>query len=115
MEIIHQLLVFLHLLGFGMLVGTYMLQQRAGAQAPLNKGWLHGSGVMLITGVLMMGLDPVLGTDLDHMRLGIKLVVLLVLGGFAIAFLRKPSTPKWLNPTLGAFVVLNLGIALLWP
>lgn len=115
MEFLRLLLVFLHLLGMGLLVGTFLLQMKAGAGAPVNKGWLHGSGLQLITGLGLMGIDPALDdVEYDPIKIGVKLVVLLVIGGLAVAFLRKPAAPPWLGPTLGGLVVLNVGLAVFW-
>ncbi|MGH3516690.1 MAG: hypothetical protein ACRDQ7_04620 [Haloechinothrix sp.] len=61
-----------------------------------------------------MGIEPALpDVDYDHMKLGIKLLVLLVIGGIAIAFLRKPA-PTWFARTLGGLVVCNVGLAVFW-
>ncbi len=115
MEVLRLLLVFLHVLGMAMLIGMFMLQLKAGADAPLSKGWLHGLGLQLVTGLALMGIDPALDeVDYNHMKLGIKLLVLLVIGGFAFAFLRKPVAPRWLNPTLGGLVVVNIALAVFW-
>jgi hypothetical protein len=115
MEFLRLLLVFLHLLGMGMLVGTFLLQLRAGADVPLNKGWLHGSGLQLLTGLALMGLDPALDSvHYNPAKIGIKLLVLLVIGALAIVFLRKPTAPAWLNPLLGGLVVFNVGLAVFW-
>lgn len=114
MEFLRLLLVFLHLLGMALLIGTFMLQAKAGREAPVNKGWLHGSGLQLITGLALTGIAPAMDKDLDYVKIGIKLVVLLVIGGLALAFLRKPAAPSWLNPALGALVVINTGLAVFW-
>lgn len=116
MEFLRLVLVFLHLLGMAMLVGMFMLQLRAGQGAALNKGWLHGGGLQLITGLALMGVEPALDdVDYNHMKLGIKILVLLVILGLAGAFVRKPAAPKWLPFTLGGLVVLNVGLAVFWP
>lgn len=115
MEFLRLLLVFLHLLGMALLIGTFMLQAKAGPEAPVNKGWLHGTGLQLLTGLILMGLDP-LNDEVSYnpIKIGIKLLVLVVIGALAIAFLRKPAAPRWLNPTLGALVVVNVGLAVFW-
>jgi hypothetical protein len=42
-------------------------------------------------------------------------VVLLIIVGLSATFvLRKLPAPKWLNPTLGGLVVLNVGLAVFW-
>ncbi|MQA61532.1 MAG: hypothetical protein GEU86_08550 [Actinophytocola sp.] len=115
MEFLRLLLVFLHLLGMAMLIGVFMLQLKAGKDAPVNKGWLHGGGLQLITGLALMAIEPALDdVDYNHMKLGIKLVVLVVILGLAGGFLRKPAAPNWLNPVLGGLVVLNVGLAVFW-
>ena len=115
MEILRLVLVFLHLLGMAMLIGTFMLQAKAGREAPVNKGWLHGSGLQLITGLALMGIDPALDTvEYNPIKIGVKIAVLLVIGGLALAFLRKPAAPTWLNPALGGLVVVNVALAVFW-
>lgn len=115
MEFVRLVLVFLHLLGMAMLIGTFMLQAKAGKQAPLNKGWLHGVGLQLLTGLILMGLDPANDeVEYNPVKIGVKLVVLVVIGGLAFANLRKPAAPTWLNPTLGGLVVVNVGLAVFW-
>ncbi|MBP2322701.1 hypothetical protein JOF56_003086 [Kibdelosporangium banguiense] len=114
MEFVRHLLVFLHLLGMAMLIGTLMLQLKAGQDAPLNKGWLHGAGLQLVTGLALMLLAPLTDQDYNHMKLGIKLLVLVVIGVFSVLYVTKDKAPKWLPPTLGGLVVLNVGLAVFW-
>ncbi len=114
MEFVRLLLVFLHLLGMGMLVAMFFLQMRAGAGAALNKGWLHGAGLQLVTGLALVGLSPLTDEEYDHVKIGVKLLVLVVIGGLAIAYARKPAAPTWLPRALAGLVVLNVGVAVFW-
>jgi hypothetical protein len=113
-EFVRLLLVFLHLLGMAVLVGTFLLQRRAPAGGAPNAGWLHGAGLQLVTGVALQLLSPLTDADYNHMKLGIKLLVLVVIGGLALGFTLKKTSPSWLNPTLGGLVVLNVGLAVFW-
>jgi uncharacterized membrane protein SirB2 len=113
-EFVRHLLVFLHLLGMALLIGTLMLQLKAGKDAPLNKGWLHGSGLQLVTGIALMLLAPLTNQDYNQIKLGIKLLVLVVIGVLAVLHVSKERTPNWLAPTLGGLVVLNVGLAVFW-
>ena len=79
MEFVRLLLVFLHLLGMGMLIAMFFVQRRTDADAPLNKGWLHGSALQLLTGVALMGLAPLIDQDYDNIKIGVKLLVLVVI------------------------------------
>ena len=114
MEFVRLLLVFLHLLGMGMLVAMFFLQMRAGAGAPLNQGWLHGAGLQLLTGLALVGLSPLTDKDYDHFKVGVKLLVLVVIGVLAFAYVRKPAAPAWLPRALAGLVVLNVGVAVFW-
>ena len=114
MEFVRHLLVFLHLLGMAMLIGTFMLQLKAGRDAPVNKGWLHGVGLLLITGVALMVQAPLTHQDYNHIKLGIKILVLLVIGVLAVLYVTKDRGPRWLAPVLGGLVVLNVGLAVFW-
>ncbi|MFC5290585.1 hypothetical protein ACFPM7_26320 [Actinokineospora guangxiensis] len=113
MEFVRLLLVFLHLLGMGLLVGTFLVQMRA-SDGTLNKGWLHGAGLQLLTGLALMGLAPLTDAEYSHVKLGIKLVVVVAIAGIAFAFARKTPLPKWVGPALGGLVVLNVGLAVFW-
>ncbi|GGP59219.1 hypothetical protein [Saccharothrix coeruleofusca] len=114
MEFVRLLLVFLHLLGMGMLVAMFFVQRRAGADAPLNKGWLHGSALQLLTGVALVGLAPLTDKDYDHFKIGLKLLVLVVIAGLAAANVNKPRAASWLAPTMAGLVVLNTAVAVFW-
>ncbi|MGQ0838280.1 hypothetical protein [Actinokineospora sp.] len=111
MEFVRLLLVFLHLLGMGVLVGTFLVQLKS---AEVSKGWLHGAGLQLVTGLALMSLAPLTDAEYNHVKLGIKLMVLVVIGGLAVGFTAKRTNPKWLTPTLGGLVVLNVGLAVFW-
>ncbi|QFZ23331.1 hypothetical protein [Saccharothrix syringae] len=114
MEFVRLLLVFLHLLGMGMLIAMFFVQRRAGADAPLNKGWLHGSALQLLTGVALVGLAPLTDQDYDHVKIGVKTLVLVAIAALVAVNLNKPKPATWLTPALAGLVVLNVGIAVFW-
>jgi hypothetical protein len=114
-EFLRLLLLFLHLLGMAILVGMFLLSRRAPAGAPLNVGWVHGAALQLVTGLALQLLAPLTDADYDHVKLGIKLLVLLVIGGLAVVYvLRRVAAPRWLPPTLAGLVVVNVGLAVFW-
>lgn len=115
MEFVRLLLVFLHLLGMALLVGMFLVQRRAPADAPLNQGWLHIAALQLITGLALQLLAPATDQDYNGMKLGIKTLVLLVIGALALVYvIRRVAAPKWLPATLVGLVVVNVGIAVFW-
>ena len=115
MEFVRLLLLFLHLLGMATLVGVFLLSLRAPAGAPLNVGWIHGAALQLITGLALQLLAPLTHADYNNAKLGIKLLVLVVIGGLALVYvIRRVPAPRWLNPALAGLVVLNVGLAVFW-
>lgn len=113
MEFVRLSLVFLHLLGMGMLFGMVFVQLKEGANGAVNKGWLHGAALQLVTGMALMLLAPVTDADYNHMKLGIKILVLVAIAGIAL-FKINSAAPRWFTPTLGGLVALNVGLAVFW-
>lgn len=115
MEFVRLLLVFLHLLGMGMLVAMIMLQARAGKDAPVNKGWLHGAALQLLTGIALVGIDPLVDSvEYDHVKIGVKLLVVVAIAAVVAINVNKPKAPSWLLPTAASLDVLNIGVAVFW-
>lgn len=114
MEFVRQVLVFLHLLGMAMLVAAFLLQRRAGMTGPLNKAFEHAAGLQLITGLALVGLTEASDRDVNHIKIGVKLLVVLVILVLALVYRKKQSVPAWLAPTLGGLTVLNVGVAVFW-
>jgi hypothetical protein len=114
MSFVRDLLVFLHLLGMATLVGVFLVQLRAGPGAALNKGWLHGGALQLVTGVTLQLIGPATDAGYNNAKLGIKLLVLLIIGGLVAFFMIRRANPRWLPFTLVGLVVVNVGLAVFW-
>jgi hypothetical protein len=116
MEFLRLVLLFLHLLGLGLLLGSFLVQRRVAPTGPLSAGWLHGSLLQLLTGVGLAGVDQALGGEHapDNAKLAVKLVVLLVILGLIVVARRRDTLPAWVSPALAGLVVLNAGVAVFW-
>ncbi len=112
MDFLYSLLVFLHLLGMAGIVSGFLMQlMTESAKAP--KSILHSSLLQLVTGLLLvavaeMGGDP----EVNHFKIGVKLLVAIGVTVVALLDVRKPTTG--LAATAGALTVLNVGIAVFW-
>lgn len=106
--------MFLHLLGMATLVGAFLVQLRAGPGAKLNAGFLHGAGLQLVTGLALQLLAPLTDQEYNDAKLGIKLLVLVILGGLAIFYTLRRANPRWLPFTLVGLTVVNVGLAVFW-
>jgi hypothetical protein len=79
----------------------------------LNPGVLHAGLTALIAGVVMVGLHNSVKPDeeLNHTKVGIKLVVLIVILALGYKNVKKPVLPKNVWLTMSGLTVLNIVIA----
>lgn len=120
MPVLLHILLFFHLLGMATLIGAFFLQWRGPAKDALSNAWLIGAGVQAVTGLAMVGvidgahIDGGLGTA-GHIKIGVKLVVLVVIGLLAVLGRNRPGQVRPLGATMGALTVINVAIAVFWP
>jgi hypothetical protein len=121
MDILRQILDFLHLVGFAALFGGLFVQLRADARA-VNNAMFHGILTQVVTGFLLVGLlesgrildaggEPV---EVDNIKIGVKLLVAVVIAVLVIANRKKPSLPDGLYFGLFGLTVLNVAVAVFW-
>ncbi|MCJ1706618.1 Fe-S protein [Microbacterium sp. VKM Ac-2923] len=116
METLRNVVVLVHLVGFAVLFGAWVVEAvaRRVHVTPLMNNAL---GISLLTGLILSapwGLDH----DLNYAKVGIKLVVLLVIGALlGIGSARQKRTGS-LSPALfwpvGILTLLNAGLAVIW-
>ena len=102
----------IHLLSvIGILV--LLLLQWNKSPRKLNPGVLHAGLTALIAGVVMVGLHNSVEPDepLNHTKVGIKLVVLVVILALGYKNVKKPELPKNVWLTMTGLTVLNIIIA----
>ena len=86
MNIVYNVMVFLHIVGAAMIVGIWIGQMKKPSVHPRQ---FDGAALQLLTGVAMMGLIPALDMDANYAKLGIKLVIALVVAVLAFIGSRK--------------------------
>lgn len=115
MEILRHVVVLVHLTGFAILFGAWVVE--AVGQRRVTRLMTWG---MLIAAVAGVALAAPWGIDypLNYTKLGVKLVVLLAIGallGIGTARQRKtgavPPVMFWL---VGILTILNAALAVLW-
>jgi len=79
----------------------------------LNPGVLHAGLTALIAGIVMVGLHNSVKPDepLNHTKVGIKLVVLIVILALGYKNVKKPELPKNVWLTMFGLTVFNIVIA----
>ena len=102
----------IHLLSvIGILV--LLLLQWNKSPRKLNPGVLHAGLAALIAGVVMVGLHESVKPDeeLNHTKIGIKFLVLVVILALGYKNVKKPELPKNVWLAMIGLTVLNIVIA----
>ncbi|MFF2493150.1 Fe-S protein [Agromyces sp. NPDC058064] len=116
METLRHIVVFVHLIGFAVLFGAWVVEavnRRYQVTRLMNYG-------LLIAGLAGLALAAPWGIeyDLNYMKIGIKLVVLIAIGallGIGSARQRKNGTvPPAIFWSIGILTALNAAIAVIW-
>jgi FtsH-binding integral membrane protein len=113
MELLREILLFLHFIGLAALFGGLFVQVKANPRV-VNNAMLHGILTQLVTGLLLVGVLEGMDKDVDNAKIGVKLVVALVIGVLVFLNRRKSALPNGLYLTLMGLTVLNIGVAVFW-
>ncbi|TCI98749.1 hypothetical protein [Aeromicrobium sp. IC_218] len=121
METLYELIVVLHLVSWAIVIGGWLTHMRTRVVVP---GMFHGAASALLTGIVLLGLwestdaRPYDG-DPNHVKLGVKLVIALVVT--VLAFVgQKQAKQAGAQPSaglfhaVGALALVNVFIAVLW-
>lgn len=115
MDLLHSLALFLHILGAAALVGGWLATFRQ----PTVLSWqLYGAWIQLLTGVALVGLLESNDADVNHMKIGIKLVILVAVLVAAIIGRRKVAKGEAVSTGLahavGGLALVNIALAVFW-
>ncbi|MCX6501929.1 MAG: Fe-S protein [Microbacterium sp.] len=116
MEILRHIVVLVHLIGFAVLFGAWLVEA-VGRRIRVTRLMTVGMVIAAVAG-LTLAAPWGIEYDLNYVKLGIKLVVLLVIGALlGIGSARQKRTGT-LAPALfwsiGALTLVNAGIAVIW-
>jgi len=120
-DFLFSLLVFVHFIGWAMVLGGYFASIRS---AGLYRGVFHGAATAAVAGVAMLGLVEAGTVDFDGdvNKLRVKLLVAVVIAVLAFFARRQgakadngtgPVTPA-LKHAVGGLTILNVIIAVFW-
>jgi hypothetical protein len=112
MSAINMVMYVIHLLSvIGILV--LLLLQWNKSPRKLNPGVLHAGLTALIAGVVMVGLHESVKPDeeLNHTKVGIKFLVLIVILALGYKNVKKPELPKNVWLAMIGLTIFNIAIA----
>lgn len=113
MDFLYTLLVILHFVGLASLLGGFLVQMKAVAKGKgvIHAAMVHGALTQLVTGLLMVGLAEMGDGDVNHMKIGIKLAVLIVITVLVFVYRKRTAVPAWVLWAVGALTLTNVVIA----
>ncbi|MDT0457610.1 hypothetical protein RM550_18010 [Streptomyces sp. DSM 41527] len=116
MDVVINLFVGLHIIGIASLLGGFLTQMKAmgAGTARFVPVMLHGALTMLVTGIVLVGLNQAEDHSLNTVKLAIKMAVLVVILGLVYVKRDDEKIAPPLFGTVGALTVANIFIAVLW-
>lgn len=113
MDLARDVLVFLHFIGLGAVFGGLFVQLRSTPRV-VNAAVLHGILTQVATGLALVGLAEADDADVDHAKIGVKLVVALVILGLALVNRKKAELTNGVFFALLGLTTLNIAVAVFW-
>lgn len=116
MEILKNVVLALHIIGVASLLGGVLVQMRSlrTGTGKVIPAILHGAWTMLVTGLILIGLQYPLGHEVNNAKIAVKLAVLVVILVVALVNRKREKVARWVLPVLGGLTVANILIATVW-
>ncbi|MFD8674892.1 hypothetical protein ACFV1A_17590 [Streptomyces seoulensis] len=116
MTVLIHVFVALHIIGIAALLGGFLTQLKAMGRgtARFVPAMLHGAITMLVTGVVLVGLNQADGHHVNNIKIGIKLALLIVILGLVYVKRDEETVDKGMFGLVGALTTANIFIAVLW-
>lgn len=116
MDVLINVFVGLHIVGIAALLGGFFTQMKAmgRGEARIAPGMLHGALTMLVTGLALVGLNQADDHEVNNVKIGVKLVILVAI--LALTYVKRDDekVPAPLFGAIGGLTLVNIFIAVLW-
>jgi hypothetical protein len=117
MDVLRIILLILHFVGLASLLGGFLVQMKAigRGEGRVIPAMLHGALTQLVTGLLLM-LTIQLGDlgDLNNVKMGVKLLVVIVITVLVFVYRKPNPAPSWVLWAIGGLTFVNVVIAVAW-
>lgn len=114
MTFVHGIILLFHFIGFAAVFGGAFVQVR-GPKRVINPAMMHGAWTLLISGLLLVtSLELFSDAAINHMKIGIKLLVLIVLVVLILINRKKSEISSGTFFAILGMTLANAAIAVLW-
>jgi len=111
-ELLIRITLVFHLLGFASIMAGTLGQIRSFKDgAKVLPSILHGAWLSLATGLIMAGLLPANGEEINSLVVSLKSAALTAIFFIAYTYKKKQNPPKWVVPVIMALTITNLSMA----
>jgi uncharacterized membrane protein len=113
-ETLRNIVFYLHLIGFALLLGGSVAQYLSG-KLRINPAMLGGAAVQVVTGLILaapFGLDP--GEKLNYVKLAVKLVIALMILAMTFFSRNREKVNRGHFLAIIGLVLVNAGVAVFW-
>jgi hypothetical protein len=116
MDVLIHVFVALHIIGIASLLGGFLTQMKAMSDgtARFSPAMLHGALTMLVTGAILVGLNQADDQNVNNVKIGVKLALLIVILGLVYVKRDEEKVEKGLFGAVGGLTTANIFIAVLW-
>lgn len=117
MDVLRIILLIIHFVGLASLLGGFLVQVRAigKGEGRVLPAMLHGALTQLVTGLLLVATIQMGDlSELNNIKIGVKLVVTIAVTVLVFVFRRKAPAPSWALWTIGGLTLANVVIAVAW-
>ena len=111
MNVIRLFLLFLHIVGVAAVLGGFLHEWQAKTHG-VTRLMVGGADLLLLTGLLLVGARTMQELPLDHIKVGVKLVLALAVA--VCAHVARKRGGKMLFQLTGVLTTLNVGVAVFW-
>ena len=113
MEIVKDLVVLVHFMGWAALFGGLLVQAKA-PEKVVNGLMRDGSGTAFVAGLALVAIAEMGDGEVNHAKVGVKFAIGLVILVLVMVNMRKPSIPQGLYLGLLALTIANIAVAVFW-
>ena len=110
MDILRDIALILHFLGLASLMGGFLVQMKPKTKT-VNPAMFHGAMTQLVTGLALVGIREMGDGEVNHLKIGIKLALLLVITALVLVFRKKESVSTGVWGAIGALTLAEIVVA----